>query len=131
MENRVCVDTDIIIDYLRGRLPGVKIFAQIITEEIPFTTYITNFELLCEARKSREKKIIEECLLGIKILPFDELSSNEAARIYIDLRQRGQLIGIRDILIAAIAITNGLQISTKNLKDFKRINGLSLWEKNN
>ena len=89
MENRVCVDTDIIIDYLRGRLPGVKIFAQIITEEIPYTTYITNFELLCGARKSREKKIIEECLLGFKILHFDELSNKEAARIYIELRQRG------------------------------------------
>ena len=127
MENRVCVDTDIIVDYLRGRLPGAQIFTQIITEEIPYTTYITNFELHCGARKSREKKIIEECLLGFKILPFDELSSNEAARIYIDLRQKGQLIGIRDILIAGIAIANGLHVATKNLKDFKRINRLSLW----
>ena len=131
MENRVCVDTYIIIDYLRGRLPGVKIFAQIITEEIPYTTYIAKFELLCVARKPKEKKIIEECLVGFKILSFDELSSKEAARIYIDLRQRGRLIRIRDILIAGIAIANGLHIATKNLKDFKRIKGLSLWEKNN
>ena len=131
MENQVCVDTDIIIDYLRARLPGSQILIQIITEQIPYTTYITNFELHCGARKFREKKIIEECLLGFKILPFDELSSNEAARIYIDLRQKGQLIGIRDILIAGIAKANGLYIATKNLKDFKRIYGLSLWEKNN
>ncbi len=128
MENQVCLDTDIIIDYLRGRLPGAQIYAQVVTELIPYTTYITKFELLCGASTSKEKKIIEECLVGFKILSFDELSSKEAARIYIELRQRGQLIGIRDILIAGIAIANGLHVATKNLKDFKRINGLSLWE---
>lgn len=127
MENLVCIDTDIIIDHLRGRLPGAELFARIVIEQIPYTTYITRFELLCGANTTREMEIIEECLLGFKILPFDELSSNEAAGIYRHLKRKGQLIGIRDILIAGIALAHKLHIATKNLKDFRRIKGLSLW----
>jgi tRNA(fMet)-specific endonuclease VapC len=68
-----------------------------------------------------------ECLLAFKILPFDKLSNDEAARVYRDLKQKGKLIEIRDIFIAGIALAHNLQIATKNLKDFKRIKGLSLW----
>ena len=42
MGNPVCVDTDVIIDHLRGRLPGAKIFAQVVTEDIP---YYFNYEV--------------------------------------------------------------------------------------
>ncbi|MBI2486459.1 MAG: type II toxin-antitoxin system VapC family toxin [Deltaproteobacteria bacterium] len=127
MENPVCVDTDLIIDHLRGRLPGAELFSLIITRYEPCTTYISRFELLCGASTAEEREIIEECLLGFKIIPFDELSSNEAVRIYRELRQEGQLIGIRDILIAGIVLAHNLDIATRNVKDFKRIKRLSLW----
>lgn len=127
MGNPVCIDTDIIIDHLRGRFPGAKIFARVVTEDVPYTTSITRFELFCGANNTREKEIIEECLLGFKILPFDESSSNEAARIYRYLKQKGQLIGMRDILISGIAMAYKLIIATNNIKEFRRIKGLSLW----
>jgi len=34
---------------------------------------------------------------------------------------------MKDILIAGIALAHKLHIATKNLKDFRRIKGLSLW----
>ncbi len=129
MGDPVCVDTDIIIDHLRGRTPGAEIFARIVTEEIPHTTEVTRFELLCGARSQKENEVIEECLSGFKILPFDDRSSNEAAGIYRDLKRRGKMIAIRDILIAGIALANGLYVATRNVKDFKRIRGLYLWNK--
>jgi len=85
------------------------------------TTSITRFELFCGANNIREKEIIEECLIGFKIVPFDELSSNEAARIYRYLKQKGQLIGMRDILISGIAMAYKLVIATNNIKEFRRI----------
>ncbi len=127
MDSPVCIDTDLIIDHLRGRLPGAELFSQIVTRYEPSTTHINRFELLCGASTAGEREIIEECLMGFKIIPFDELSGNEAARIYRELRQEGQLIGIRDILIAGIALAHNLDIATRNIKDFKRIKGLSLW----
>jgi hypothetical protein len=128
MGNPICVDTDIIIDHLRGRNPGADLYARIIIEEIPCTTYITRFELLCGARSQKEQRIINECLLGFKILPFDERSSYEAAKIYRDLKRKGRLIDVRDILIAGVAIANQMLIATKNINDFKRIKGLVLWK---
>ena len=127
MENPVCIDTDILIDHLRGRSPGARLFADIVTRHNPYTTCITRFELMCGTSTSKEKEIIEECLLGFKVLPLDESSSDEAARIYVELKKKGQLIGVRDILIAGIAKVNNLRIATRNRKDFGRIKGLTIW----
>jgi len=128
MGNPVCIDTDILIDHLRGRDPGAELYTQIIIKEIPYTTYITKFELLCGARSKKEEHIINECLLGFKMLPFDEKGSYESAKIYRDLKHKGRLIGIRDILIAGIAIANGIPLATKNRRKFERIKGLVFWQ---
>ncbi len=127
MENKVCVDTDIIIDHLRGKGPGVKIFEDIITRNDPFTTCINRFELLCGARGDEEIAIIENCLTGFEILSFDNMSSYETARIYNELKGQGQLIGIRDIMIAGTAFANNLSFATKNIREFKKIQALQLW----
>lgn len=126
MENLICVDTDIIIDHLIGKGTGVKTFERIIKKEIPFTTHINRFELLCGARNDKEVEIINECLLGFTILPFDEPSSHEAARVYRELKAQGNLVGVRDILIAGIALANDLIFATKNVKDFKNVQGLKI-----
>lgn len=128
MGSAVCIDTDIIIDHLRGRDIGANLYAQIIMQEIPYSTYITKFELFCGAKNYQQEHIINECLLGVKILPFDDKSSHESAKIYRELKQSGLLIGIRDILIAGIAIANRMPLATKNIKEFKRIKGLVLWQ---
>jgi tRNA(fMet)-specific endonuclease VapC len=126
MENQICIDTDIIIDHLRGSGPGVKLFEEIITRNDPFTTNINKFELLSGARGDREIKTIRDCLAGFTILPFDEPSCQEAARIYRELRSRGQLIGVRDIMIAGIALANNIVFATKNINEFKRVRNLKL-----
>ncbi len=68
----------------------------IVTKNNPFTTYINRFELLCGAREDEETAVIKDCLTGFIILPFDDLSSHEAARIYKELKGQGQFIGIRE-----------------------------------
>lgn len=104
MEDRICIDTDIIIDHLKSKGPGVKVFEEIIRSSIPVTTQINRFELLCGTTQRHEIEIINETLLGFEILSFDESSSYEASRIYVRLKEQGKLIGIRDIMIAGIAI---------------------------
>lgn len=49
-----------------------------------------------------------------------------AANIYIDLKQRGQLIGDADILIAGYCLINNYILVTNNTDDFKRIDGIKL-----
>jgi predicted nucleic acid-binding protein len=60
------------------------------------------------------------------VLPFDNQAAEIAANIYLDLKNRSQLIPTDDILIAATAIRNDLQLATLNTKGFKRINGLEI-----
>ena len=49
----------------------------------------------------------------------------KAADIYIALKQKGQLIGDADILIAAYCLVNGYTLVTRNTADFNRIDGLN------
>lgn len=62
----------------------------------------------------------------MRILDFDYACCTEAARIYKNLRASGQPIGIEDVLIAAVALTNALRLATGNQRHFNRIAGLTL-----
>ena len=126
MGNQVCVDTDVIIDHLRGNGPGVKAFETIVRTGVPCITSINKFELLCGARDQKEVGIIEQTLAGFVMLPFDEGGCKEASRIYRDLKATGCLIGIRDIMIAGTVVANGLTFATKNIREFGKIKRLNI-----
>jgi tRNA(fMet)-specific endonuclease VapC len=51
---------------------------------------------------------------------------DKAAEIYSNLKPKGQLIENADILIAAIALVNGLVLVTHNVSHFKRIEDLEI-----
>jgi len=50
----------------------------------------------------------------------------KAAEIYLLLKQKGELIGDADILIAAYCLVNDYILVTENIKHFKRVEGLNL-----
>ncbi len=58
----------------------------------------------------------------MEILDFDE----EAAAEYQRLRQMKIRIGSMDLRIAAIALTRGVPILTRNLSDFRKVPGLQV-----
>ena len=55
------------------------------------------------------------------VLPVDDKVIVQAADIYADLYQRGELIADADILIAASALANGCGIVTNNEAHFRRV----------
>lgn len=61
-----------------------------------------------------------------RILPLTITSSAKAARIYADLRKKGQPMEHTDCLIAGIALTNKCQLVTNNTKHFLRVKGLEV-----
>ena len=63
---------------------------------------------------------------NMEILPFDSACAEQAARIYKDLKQKGQLIEAEDLLIGATALHHRLKLATGNLRHFERIEGLVL-----
>jgi tRNA(fMet)-specific endonuclease VapC len=63
-------------------------------------------------------------------LPFDDACAIQYARIRADLELAGTPIGSNDLLIASIALANGLILITHNLREFGRVSGLQFedWE---
>ena len=59
-------------------------------------------------------------------VPFDDRAAEEYAKIRADLAAKGTPIGPNDLLIAAIALANGLTLITHNTGEFSRVVGLTL-----
>ena len=74
----------------------------------------------------RNPKFLEGLISYIEILPFDSRCVSSAVDIYNKLKQKNQLVGLADIIIAATAISNNMQLLTLNTKHFKRIEKLKL-----
>ena len=119
------VDTDVLIDYKRAKQ---KENAWLVTlagqYEIAVST-ISVFELL-RGQNQDEDLYWHSKFTEMRILDFDYACCTEAARVYKELRSTGQPIGIEDVLIAAVALTNGLRLATGNRQHFSRIGGLTL-----
>jgi len=126
----ICVDTDVIIDYLRGREPGKSTLASWRKKAEVLITSITAFELLLGANLSpkREERTIEvESLLNQhEILAFARDSAKEAAEKGAELRAKGALVDIRDLLNASICLTKKIPILTKNKAHYERIPELTI-----
>ena len=59
-----------------------------------------------------------------EVLAFDQPSAELAGRIWGDLERTGQRIGQADPMIAAIALTHGLELATGNTSHYQRIQQL-------
>jgi len=91
---------------------------------------ITAAELFSGAEKSKAKKknwtIIEKFVSTFEIIPFEEKSSKAYPTIRASLEKAGIPIGPMDLLIASISIANNFVLVTNNVKEFKRVKGLTL-----
>jgi tRNA(fMet)-specific endonuclease VapC len=59
-------------------------------------------------------------------LPFDDRAAEHYGLVRADLAAKGTPIGPNDLLIAAIALANGLTLVTHNTIEFSRVSGLTL-----
>lgn len=126
----VCLDTDIIIDFLRkdkivlGKIIELKKLNNRIS-----TTTINAFELfkgLPDLSEQSKYDSAEIFLNNVHIFKFTLSSSKIAANIFNDLMAKGQVIELPDIMIASIALENNESILTRNIRHFERIPGLRI-----
>ena len=67
-----------------------------------------------------------------RCLPFDESAAIKYARLVTHRRTTGKPISVEDAQIAAIALSHGMKLATRNTKDFLSIEALESinpWEK--
>ena len=82
------------------------------------------------ADPAAERRRIEAAFSAWRSLPFDDAAALRYGEIRARLQRAGRLIGANDLLIAAIALANGLTLVTHNTAEFARIEGLAIedWE---
>jgi len=129
---RICLDTDVLIDFIRKPSDAVKrIMKGILERKISiFTTSVNTFEIWLGAHLApKEMELIEETkdfLDQLEVVNFDYESSVEAGRVMANLRKRGQVVEIRDLFVGCVCKVNGMPLITRNLKHYKRIHGLKV-----
>ena len=101
----------------------VRQFGHLLLPEFSYYEYSRGLKAI---RASAQLARFEQFCQSHRIVPFSHDASVIAADLWADLRQRGLMIGEVDILIASIAISEGLAVATHNLSHFHRIPNLQL-----
>jgi len=126
--NASLIDTDILSQFFRGNskvATKMKTYLQYY-DSIPLSI-ITFYEILnglyYKDSKNMLRRFLEFTSMN-NVVPLTVLSTKLSARIYAELRKNGITIGHTDVLIAGIALTNGMTLITNNTKHFDKIDGL-------
>lgn len=128
------LDTNTCIRYLNGRAVGVVEQMRTLPPHEIVVCSVVKAELFYGALKStdaaRTLSTQQVFLSRFVSLPFDDRAAEAYGRIRARLSARGTPIGPNDLMIAAIAVTHGLTLVTHNVREFGRIEELSLadWE---
>ncbi|MBZ0283089.1 MAG: type II toxin-antitoxin system VapC family toxin [Anaerolineae bacterium] len=128
------LDTNICIRHLNQRSQAITERLHKTPESEIVVCSVVRAELYLGAMKSQnvELTMLKQRSFAERFvsLPFDDAAAIIYARIRADLEKVGTPIGSNDMMIAAIALANGLILVTNNTREFGRIAELPLedWE---
>ncbi len=125
MEN-VFIDSCIVIDYIKG-VPNIK--NEIKKIKKPCINFIVEMELMQGANNKRELQMIKKELRSFWRLPM----KNDIAKLsteLIDFYSLSHGLTIPDGIIASTSLIFDIPLFTYNLKDFKFIPNIKLYDTN-
>jgi len=129
---RLCLDSDILIDYLKKPSDTVeRIIKGVLDRKVSVcTTSVNTFEIWLGAHLApKQMKLIgetEDFLDQLEVVNFDYEASVEAGRVMANLRVKGHVVEIRDLFVGCVCKVNGMTLVTRNLKHYKRIHDLKI-----
>lgn len=125
MEQGNLIDTNCIIDFANGKLPeGAKAYLSSVLDNQPCISVINKIEVLGFSNPSQP---ILDVVDAVKVIGLTDEIVDETVNI-----RRRYKIKLPDAIIAATALHKNLVLVTRNVADFKMINGLDLvnpWDK--
>ena len=127
--NKSLLDTDIFSEITKAVNPTVA--AQATAYRQAFSRYtisaVTFMEVVRGYQKKQATRQLQNFLTAVaseEVLPFDQPAAELAGRIAGELERIGHPIGLADPMIAALALTHGLELVTGNTAHFQRVQNL-------
>jgi predicted nucleic acid-binding protein len=112
------VDTDILIDYLRGH-PEAGSFLESRLDEVSISA-VSVAELYQGVREGRERTLLARMVSALTVLPLTTEIAERAGLFRRDFRATTGC-GLADCLIAATAARHGLELATLNGRHFRML----------
>ncbi len=125
MSSFTIVDTDVLIDFIRGTSDAVSHLSRLEKHSTVAISTITQMELIIGCRDKAEMREIDAFLTRFLILAVIE----DVSFLAVDLLKQYRLshgLLMADALIAATALFYDAPFSSKNQKDFRFIANLNL-----
>ena len=112
---RLLVDTDVLIDYLRGVPQAVDFLEE--APEALLISAVTVGELFAGVREGAERAALATFLSAFEVVPLDREGAEKGGLYRRDFG-KSHSVGLPDALIAASAETRGARLATLNRKHF-------------
>jgi predicted nucleic acid-binding protein len=128
------IDSDWVIQALRGRQPATSTIAQLLPQGIGIS-WVTVAEVYegafgkPDGRPDPQAQLahLRDFLQAFRVVALTDPIAERFAQLRADLRQKGQRIPDFDLIIAATALHYDLTILTRNHRHFERIPAVKLY----
>lgn len=115
MAERLLLDTDVLVEYLRGRPKAIE-YLEGLASDLSISV-ISVAELFAGVKGDEEDRALKQFLLAFSILPVNEKVARLGG-LYRREYRPSHGTGLADALIAATAEENGLGLATFNRRHF-------------
>ncbi len=126
--SKLLLDTNIIIDYLRGYRPARTFLEKLCSTGGLIISVVTRMELY--AGKSMDNPEVQAKVDGLlsyfTIIPFSPVLAGRAGELLRHYRTQG--LSPLEAIIAATALDSGANLITRNIKHYQAVEGLLAFE---
>jgi tRNA(fMet)-specific endonuclease VapC len=122
----ILCDTNIFIEIYRGNNVVIEILKTIGQQNIAVSD-VTCGELLYGARNKKELQAIRKDLNKLTILPIQTTISNLSVEM-VEKYSLSHKLALPDALIGATALFHNIELYTLNLKDFRFLKDIKLYQ---
>ena len=124
------LDTDTVSYLVRGKTPALDVRVAAASPKHLCISAVTRGELLYGLKLTdgahRLAWLVDQFLLRVQCLPWDEAAATHFASIAVDLHKAGTPIGSMDAMIAGHALAISAVLVTNNARHFSRVAGLTI-----
>ncbi|HZH31742.1 MAG TPA: type II toxin-antitoxin system VapC family toxin [Pyrinomonadaceae bacterium] len=121
MTGRLLIDTDVLIDYLRGRAEAVS-YLESLTEPLLISA-MTVAELHAGVREGAERIALEQFLSVFTVIPVNDVIAANGGLIRRDYG-KSHGVGLADAIIASTAEFSKAELVTLNKKHFPTLSNI-------